>query len=99
VARGTPCSRNAHGEAVLAWDKSASRRARGWAGENVARSRAPSGHPTEMISLPAAEEERKEMNGVVGMTSWAQLKSPRPPRYYYGPWSSWESGALLSIDE
>jgi len=26
--------------------------------------------------LPAAEEERKEMNGVVGMTSWAQLKSP-----------------------
>jgi hypothetical protein len=39
------------------------------------------------------------MNGVVGMTSWAQLKSPRPPRYYYGPWPSWESGALLSIDE
>ena len=32
------CSQNAHDETVLAWDKSASRRARGWAGENVARS-------------------------------------------------------------
>jgi len=36
---GTSCSRNADGETVLAWDKSASRRALGWAGENVARSK------------------------------------------------------------
>ncbi|MCG3776720.1 MAG: hypothetical protein JW395_3582 [Nitrospira sp.] len=33
------CSQNAHDETVLAWDKSASRRTRGWAGENVARSK------------------------------------------------------------
>jgi len=29
---------------VLAWDKSASRRARGWVGENVARSEGQSGY-------------------------------------------------------
>lgn len=29
------CSQNAHDRNVLAWDKSASRRARGWADENV----------------------------------------------------------------
>ena len=34
------CSQNAHGETVLAWDKSASRRARGWAGEKVAHTQA-----------------------------------------------------------
>ena len=39
VARCPSCSQNAHGETVLAWDKSASRRARGWAGENVTRSK------------------------------------------------------------
>ena len=33
------CSRNAHDKHVLARDKSASRRARGWAGENIARSK------------------------------------------------------------
>ena len=38
VARCPSCSRNAHDRNVFAWDKSASRRARGWAGENVARS-------------------------------------------------------------
>ena len=30
---------------MLAWDKSASRRARGWAGENVARSKEPCPFP------------------------------------------------------
>ena len=39
AARCPSCSQNAHDETVLAWDKSASRRARGWAGENVARSK------------------------------------------------------------
>ena len=39
VARCPPCSQNAYDKNVLAWDKSASRRARGWAGENVARSK------------------------------------------------------------
>ena len=38
AARCHSCSQNAHGETVLAWKKSASRRARGLAGENVARS-------------------------------------------------------------
>jgi hypothetical protein len=32
-------SQNAHDKNVLAWDKSASWRAQGWAGENVARSK------------------------------------------------------------
>ena len=42
------CLQNAHDETVLAWDKSASRYARGWAGENVARSgRSISPHPLE----------------------------------------------------
>ena len=36
------CSQNAHDMNVLAWDKSASRRARGWAGEKVTRSRGQS---------------------------------------------------------
>ena len=39
AARCPYCSQNAHIENVLAWDKSASRRARGWAGENVARNK------------------------------------------------------------
>ena len=39
AARCPSCSQNAHGETVLAWDKSASRRARGWAGEKVVRSK------------------------------------------------------------
>ena len=39
AARCPPCSQNAHDEAVLAREKSASRRTRGWAGENVARGR------------------------------------------------------------
>src|SRR4029078_10066513 len=40
AARCPSCSQNAHGETVLAWDKSASRRARGfWEGENIARSK------------------------------------------------------------
>jgi hypothetical protein len=34
-----PCSRSAHDQNVLAWDKSTSWRAQGWAGENVARNR------------------------------------------------------------
>jgi hypothetical protein len=33
VARCPSCSRNAHDKNVLAWDKSASRRDRGWAGD------------------------------------------------------------------
>ena len=33
------CSQSPHGETVVAWDKSASWCARGWAGENVARSK------------------------------------------------------------
>jgi len=46
AARRPSCSQNAHGETVLAWDKSASRRARGWAGEKAARSgRSISPHP------------------------------------------------------
>ena len=40
-------SRNAHDQNVLAWDKSASRRARGWAGENVARNRESTRLPSE----------------------------------------------------
>jgi hypothetical protein len=39
VARCPSCSQNAHDETVLDWDKSASRRAQGWVGENVARSK------------------------------------------------------------
>jgi hypothetical protein len=39
VARCPSCSQNAHIQKVLAWDKSASWRARGWAGENVAHSK------------------------------------------------------------
>jgi hypothetical protein len=39
VARCPSCSQNAHGGTVLEREKSASRRARGWAGENVARSK------------------------------------------------------------
>ena len=38
MALRSSCSQCAHDETVLAWDKSASRRARGWAGENIARS-------------------------------------------------------------
>ena len=34
-----PCSQNVHDETVLAWDKSASWRAQGWEGEDVARSK------------------------------------------------------------
>ena len=43
MARCPSCSQNAHDKHVLAWDKSASRRARGWAGENIARSEGQSG--------------------------------------------------------
>ena len=43
------CSQNAHDETVLAWDKSASWRARGWAGENVARSQ---GQPRPLPLVP-----------------------------------------------
>jgi hypothetical protein len=32
-----PCSRNPHDEAVVAWDKVALQRDRGWAGEKVVR--------------------------------------------------------------
>ena len=32
-----PCLHNAYAQKVLAWDKSAFRRARGWLGENVSR--------------------------------------------------------------
>ena len=39
VARCPSCSQNAHIQKVLAWDKSASRRAQGWAGEKVTRSK------------------------------------------------------------
>ena len=39
VAWSSSCSRNAHDKNVLAWDKSASRRARGWAGEIIAHNR------------------------------------------------------------
>jgi hypothetical protein len=38
AARCPSCSQNAHDETVLAEEKSASRRARGWAGEKIARS-------------------------------------------------------------
>ena len=66
------CSRNAHDTTVLVWDKSASRRARGWAGENVARSRVSSGHPTEMTSLPVAGKKGRgwsllRWSGIMGV--------------------------------
>src|SRR6266850_7685277 len=47
AARCPSCSQNAHGEAVLDWDKSASRRAQGWVGENVARGEGQPGHSLE----------------------------------------------------
>src|SRR6476660_2554677 len=50
------CSRNAHDKNVLAWDKSASRRARGRAGENGARNR-------RSISPPPLERERARLEG------------------------------------
>ena len=52
AARCPSCAQNAHDRNVLAWDKSASRRARGWAGENVARSK---GQPWP---LPSREVKR-----------------------------------------
>ena len=48
VARCPSCSQNAHVQKVLAWDKSASRRAQGWAGENVVRSQ---GQPWPLPSV------------------------------------------------
>ena len=49
-ARSPSCSRSPYDETVVAWDKSASRRARGWAGENVARSKEQPGPlPTLII--------------------------------------------------
>ena len=39
AARCTSCSQNAHIQKALARDKSASRRPRGWAGENVTDSK------------------------------------------------------------
>ena len=39
MARCPPCSQNAHDQNVLDWDKSASWRDRGWAGDHVARGR------------------------------------------------------------
>ena len=56
------CSPNAHDKNVLAWDKSASRRVRGRAGENVARNRGSTGvlfnGSTEGIEKDASREER-----------------------------------------
>jgi hypothetical protein len=52
------CSQNAHDRNVLAWDKSASRRARGWAGEDVARSKGQPGY-----ALPWRVGEKDARNG------------------------------------
>ena len=52
AARCPSCSRNAHIQKVLAWDKSASRRAQGWAGENVVRSKG------QLRPLPPILEKR-----------------------------------------
>ena len=38
---GSPCSRNPHDETVVAWEKVALQRDRGWAGEKVVRSWEP----------------------------------------------------------
>ncbi len=46
---GLLCSQNAHDQNVLAWDKSASWRARGWAGEML---RAVEGRPIRSSSSP-----------------------------------------------
>ena len=47
-ARCPFCSRNPHDKNVLAWDKSASRHARGWAGENGACNRGSTRLPLKM---------------------------------------------------
>ena len=39
---GPPCSRNPHDEAVVAWEKVAFQRDRGWAGDKVVRRCGPS---------------------------------------------------------
>ena len=88
----TPLTKGKEDWKALAWANGTSRRASGLAGEKAARSWRPIVPPlssgmkvkaigpqvgaTRCFVLPAAEEARKEMNGVVGMTSWAQLKSP-----------------------
>jgi len=41
-----PCSQTAHDQNVLAWDKSTSRRAQGWKGENGARSKGQAIQPS-----------------------------------------------------
>ena len=48
MARCPYCSRNAHAQKVLAWDNSASQRARGRAGENVGRNRGSTRLPLKM---------------------------------------------------
>ena len=57
---------------VLAWDKSAFRRARSWAGENVARSKgAALATPKEVERLEAAlipEEITSELGGIIPAT-------------------------------
>jgi hypothetical protein len=60
------CSQNAHIQKVLAWDKSASRRARGWAGENVARSK---GQPRPL---------RKEGNRELETPRWTRAVASQP---------------------
>jgi len=57
AARRPPCSQSTHDETVLAWDKNASRRARGWAGENVARTRGSTRLPREERSERAWKDQ------------------------------------------
>ena len=51
VARCPSCSQNAHDETVLAWDKSASWRARGWAGEKSGIFEHPAEHVSAEVML------------------------------------------------
>ena len=70
---GTPswlsCSQNAHGRSVLAWDKSASRRARGWAGENVACSEDGLPAPTRMTTWRKSEVLSMANGGILARSS------------------------------
>jgi hypothetical protein len=61
MARCPSCSQNAHDKTVLARDRSASRRARGWAGKNVARSKGSLGTP-----LMRGNEDWKPLAQVAG---------------------------------
>ena len=83
---GSPCSRNAHAQKVLAWDKSASRRARGWAGENVARSR---GQPWPLPWRQVVEIRQPSM-GIVEVA----MTTP----YYLDTAPVGRARALLPID-